>query len=1273
MKKLYLIILLISAYLFSFSQTVTETYHTPFETNNQNLWQQGTTGIFQIDHVFFETGFNESLTFGPIYSVAGFDFGASIIAGAWAEVGSGLQINFGTEQLDIDYDANMNIVRPTNFTFDPGDQLVINTGFTPSPPATSNIVTDTYDANIRLWFKFGMGMNLSANICVFSCANVDILNLNLPTEYYDMVSISNVTGISLLAGLYTWPVSEAFPFSYTDPEGISTTDITLPSNAGANVYLQNNELHSFVNPTDPNDAYFKFYFSIPKFIGALHIPYVSAVFANLSNSWAYGPFYLNYIVLESGFRLGLYHKQHLVLDPTMKGRFDFDTKLDYQIINPTNGSVISEGYDSVINYTVGNRIKIDYPCNYDFIDVTPSFEMENTFTNHTYDSIALDFVFQMLQFDMGMNSITVIPAFCVPIYYPCPTWSNPFKICSYDLCTPAVTFGGFDVGFGPLVDWQPNLFNIKYDWCNNSWEMLGFNSFPNQAPFRLEPRKFSVELNITDVLCHGEATGTATATVTNGNPPYTYEWSNGTVVSSSQPTNTQTGLEAGTHWVIVRDTKECSVFDSKVIIEPEEDLSTTYVSNDPECFDSFDGSIDLEVTGGTSPYSYSWTSGDMTEDISNLDAGTYDVIVTDFNGCTISESVVLNKPEDIIVGIDSENVPCFGEATGSIELNVVGGTPPYTYDWSNGTTENTDYSLIPGTYTITIQDSHLCEKIETVDITGPGSPLIYTSSVIDALCYGDSTGNISVIASGGTPPYSYTWFNNDFNIINQSTPSLVDMPAGTYTLALADSLLCSDTLDFVINQPDSLYYEFDVQDVLCKGLAQGEITISVSGGVSPYEYLWDGGFTDLTITDLIAGEYFVTISDWNGCETITSVVVNEPDEELTVETDITDVLCHGDSTGSIEAIVAGGTPPYTYIWSTLWDQVEVIDAPAGIYTVTVTDDNNCEAYSGGVINEPSESLDIDYSVTPVTCFGYNDGTIDVILSGGTLPYSLVWDDDEYILSTNQQSIDSLFTGFYNIRLMDANNCYINAEFFIDSPDSVSIDLTSTIVSCYNGSDGSLTPVVSGGTEPYTFEWSNGDDSETLEDVSAGLYQLSVFDANDCQYTTTGIIESFSEIILAYEIVPVTCKDESDAAINVVVTGGTGNYFFVWSNGETTQSIEELLPGIYSLTLSDDNHCESEYEFEIEENYLECLRIPTSFSPNDDGINDTWIISSIDTYPDATVQIFNKWGNIIYETVGTYIPWDGTYNGKSLPSGTYYHIINLNNGDEPYTGTITILR
>lgn len=1270
MKKIIGLFLLVIISFYGISQTTNEVYNTPYRTTGQSLWKQGTSGIFQIDQVFFDQNWNSSTNIGNIYNIAGMNFGAKLNASTWGSIGAGFQINFGTEKLNIDYNADMTINKPSNQSFDPGDEIVLKTSFAPRAANDTSIKTDEYDANLRLWLKFGMGIYMHTKLCVFSCTEFDIINLNLPVDTFDIIKAGNLTGVSILNGLKEWPVGEVFPFSYTDPDDIITVDITLPSNAGANNYFQNNNLHSTVEPASP---YFNTYFSIPKFIGALKIPYVSAFFGNLSNSYTAGPFYLNYTIMEAGFNLGLFHKQHLTLTPTMKGKLDLPTKLDYTVFNSTTGTVYSQGSDSVINYTVGNSIKLKYPCNYDFIKITPSFNMENTFTNHTYDSIALDFVFEMLTFNMGMSAVTVIPRICIPIYYPCPSWSHPFRWCSTTWCTPALVFGGFNIGFGPLVQWRPNLFNVKYDWCDNTWNMQGFNSFNSMTPFMLEPRKFNVELSVNNVLCHGQETGSATATVTNGNPPYIYEWSNGNVVSSNSTTNTQTGLGAGTHYVIVRDTKECSVFASSVIIEPNLPLSINHIQTEPSCSDSLNGNISVNIEGGTAGYSYLWSNSSTLSSLTNLDAGIYAVTVTDINSCTISETYTLTKPEALNAQILKHDLNCKGDNSGSAIFTTVGGTPEYSYSWSNGNTTNSGMALAAGSYTVTISDFNSCQKIETVVINEPANVLSFTNTITNIGCYGASTGLINTTVTGGTAPYSYHWYNSSFNILNQTSNQITNMPAGNYSFIVTDHNNCSDSSSLVITQPDSLHYQCSIVNVLCKGFPTGELAVNLSGATPPFTYNWSNGSTNENLSGLVAGNYTLTITDANNCQFIQNSFISEPAEALSVNSNATNVLCKGDKSGAVIASPIGGTSPYTYHWSDGSNTQSINQLLVGTYTVTVTDANGCLYYSGAVVSEPDLPLTINAVPTPVSCFGYQDGSLAVNLSGGTIPYTLIWDNNTYVLSTNQQSIEGLKSGVFNIWVTDANNCVNNQSYTIGSPDSVKIEISATIVSCYNGNDGTVAVNVEGGTEPYTYLWSNSATTHNLESVAANSYQVSITDANNCVYHAAIQVSEMPRNIVEATIKPTSCKDLNDASIRLSVTGGAGNHHFAWSNGTTGQNAVNLAAGAYNVVVSDDNHCETSLDFQIETNSLECVGIPSSFSPNDDGINDVWVIKSLDVYPNASIQIFNKWGNILYDRQGVYIPWNGTFNGKPLPAEVYYYIIDLNNGDSPYTGTVTILR
>jgi len=836
-----------------------------------------------------------------------------------------------------------------------------------------------------------------------------------------------------------------------------------------------------------------------------------------------------------------------------------------------------------------------------------------------------------------------------------------------------VGFDGFETGFGPLVDWQPNMAELTYNWRRSSWKMEGFNSFENQVPFKLEPEKMELVLTAEDILCYGANNGKLTAEVQNGRPPYVYEWSNGAEVNAMETANMQVGLKPGTHYVRVIDANGCSVFASAEITQPDAPLSLSAALTHPKCFGSSTGSIETEVSGGTPPYNYAWSTGQTSPNIYDLPAGEYILTLTDDNGCIITETFTLTQPDALLAEISSGDVLCKGDNTGFISAEISGGIKPYTYNWSNGHTEKSHDRLTAGTYNITISDANACEITETVEIAEPSENLSLTESISDVKCYGNSDGEIDINPSGGTSPYSYTWYDAESNVLSETGSVLTKAAAGNYRVEVTDDNGCVQTSELIVNQPQALSHNFEVEDVLCKGLSEGQITIHLEGGTAPYSYLWSEGSETQSISDVPAGDYSVRLTDDNNCESEFSTKVEEPQKEFTVQTEVTDVLCYGETTGSIEAKPEGGVSPYSFSWSNGSSSQKLSNISAGSYTLTAQDDNGCTYYSGAVVSQPDAPLTADSEVSPITCYGYNDGAVHLEISGGTLPYELTWDNNTHVLNENSQSLEKLEPGFLNIRLSDANKCSELYSFYIESPEPVSLELNSSLVSCYEGSDAILTAEIQGGTQPYSYEWSNGSNEEMLENIPAGNYELELTDGNGCVYLASKEVLSYSEIKADYEILPPTCKDIDDGAVLLSPFGGAGEYSFNWSDGQQTQNAQNLEPGVHSVTVTDENNCDKSFEFEIPYNYDECLSIPTVFTPNNDGKNDTWVITGMEAYSNANVQVFNKWGKRLFEQNGLYEPWDGTYKGSALPAETYYYIIDLNNGDEPYTGTITILR
>lgn len=1275
-RKLLILSLLIFAFIGVKSQTTTATYNTLYQTQNQSLWQAGTAGIFNIYQPFFDFNWNEGGSFGDIYSIAGQSFGAEVDAQTWGEIGSGLTINFGTEQVDINYNSNMELNYPSLHTFQAGDQVIIDTDWEPLNSGSS-ILPSAYDMNIALILRIGMNVELGAEMCAFGCTDFDIINMHMNPLDIELIKLSSATGLSLMNDLVNIPPSAGYPLNffpviYSDPTGIMTLNLDMPHNTGgaSSSYLSNEVLKY-----SSTYHYFNMHLSIPKMIGAMHIPYVSAFFGNLSNSWTTGAFYLNYTIMEAGFDLGLYNNQRLSFDPEMHGKLDFPGIVDYEIINPLNGAVVESGVDSVINYQPGQEIRFVFPCQYDFMDVTPSYNMTNEFTNHTYDSIAFDFVFDMLAFNVGVQAMTVIPEICIPIYRPCGPWYCP--VCDWchsgDLCTPAVNFDGFNAGFGPLVHWQPNLYNTSYDWVDNSWEMAGFNSFDDLTPIRIEPAKFSVTTTNTNVLCHGDNTAEASAFVTNAASPYTYEWSTGESSFSHQTSHSVEDLAAGTHYVSVTDANGCMVFASFIVEEPEAPLAIQGEITHLTCNQSNDGEINIVTTGGTTPYSFLWSNGDTNESISNLEAAAYNLTVQDANGCTAIESFMVTEPDALSLELVTNNVNCSGEASGNIQAIVNGGIPPYSYNWSNSETEEEITNLPAGTYSLTVSDANGCTIESSSEIQEPSNPLNVSASSEDVLCHGEASGSINLTVEGGTPPYNYAWYDNDNTWLNHNSNLLENIVAGTYEIIVTDANACEFNLEVTINEPEAFNISADIVDVLCYGESTGSITITTSGATPPFNYIWSNGATTENIENIPAGAYTVTLTDQNGCIYEFNGNVEQPEEPLMSTIQTTSVGCYGESTGSIEVISEGGTSPYTYLWSDSSTESSIDNVPAGIYSVTVTDSHGCEHYTGGEVREPDAPLSLNSNLTDVSCYNGENGSITLNIEGGTLPYHISWDDNEYLIHNNLYELNQLVSGQYNIAILDANNCKLNDSFFINEPEDVSISISTEMVSCFGGNDGYAIAEVVGGTSPYSYLWSNGHNSEENTLLTAGHYTLTVTDAQDCQYQSETDINSWPEIEIEYTVYEMTCQDIDDASIQVEVTGGTESFDYVWSNGAVTKDIQDLAEGSYTLTITDGNQCEEILEIYVAQSTQECLNIPNSFTPNGDSYNDTWVLRNIEAYPDALVQVFDQAGRIVFESNGAYQAWDGTFNGNPMPASVYYYIVDLKNGEEVRTGSLTLLR
>lgn len=711
------------------------------------------------------------------------------------------------------------------------------------------------------------------------------------------------------------------------------------------------------------------------------------------------------------------------------------------------------------------------------------------------------------------------------------------------------------------------------------------------------PDPISFSDNITDVDCFGNNSGSIAITTYGGTLPYSYSWTNGTTNEDL------TNVTADDYTLSVVDGNGCTFSQIYTIQEPLEPISSSAVVSDADCFATSTGDINLEVWGGTPVYSYLWSSGQSTQDITNVPSGNYTVTVSDANGCSTVFPFIINQPNALGGSVSSTDVLCYGDDTGTAFFSPTGGVSPYSYSWQNSTTlystTNATITGIPAdTYQVTVTDDRGCVYVDNVDVLSPAE-LVITDSHINVSCYGGADGSIDISPVGGVLPYTYNWTNSTGAAVstNQDPTNLV---AEIYTVVVTDDNGCTSIHEREVYQPNlPISVTEEVTHVLCFGDNTGEIDLSVLGGTIPYTYSWTTSQITEDISNLLASTYGYTVTDANGCQFTNSVVVNEPLAPIQVTTVVTDVNCFGESNGDVDLTVTGGTLPYAYAWtnstySLSYTAEDLLDFVADLYHFEITDDHGCIYIDSVEIAEPLE-LQTSYTKIDVLCYGENTGEIDLEVVGGVSPYVYNWSN-----AATTQDLTGLVSGSYLVAVLDDHNCLVEDSIFISQPnDTISFTAHVNPVSCNGGSNGAIDLFVAGGTLPYSYSWSNGDDSTTIVNLTSSYYTFDVLDGNGCLFTDSIYMPEPNPLTLNEVITPVSCKGGDDGEINITPQGGTAPYSYTWLNSEFTLSAQDedligFIADIYQLEVVDSNGCFYEVFMEIAE--PDSLRIDYTVKP-----------------------------------------------------------------------------
>lgn len=779
-----------------------------------------------------------------------------------------------------------------------------------------------------------------------------------------------------------------------------------------------------------------------------------------------------------------------------------------------------------------------------------------------------------------------------------------------------------------------------------------------------QPEEFIVTEEHTDVSCFGLCDGTINVNTSGGVEPYDIDFGEFDPLA----------LCGGEYEVLVCDANDCCVTLEIEISEPEEiiaDLEFTNVT----CPGADDGTITITASGGVPDLTYELAGpiniGPQAEGVfENLPGGDYTISVVDATDCSITLEQTIDAPDDFVLNIESTNLSCFEACDGSISGQISGGTGVLTVT-ANGPAgftseisgENLDYALTDlcaGEYSITLTDENSCVADTSFTIIQPDE-LIVTEEHTDASCFGFCDGTISLDIQGGTTPYDL-----DFGGLDPDA-----LCAGTVEVSVSDANECIVNLTVEIVQPEEIITTLIIDDVSCPNLNDASITVNSVGGVPVYSFeisgpVNEGPQAENIFDELEGGDYTLTITDATECSVSQEFNIFSP-ADFEASLTVIDVTCNGLNNGVIDVSASGGTGELSYLANELPGGPVFTDLAPNDYTITILDENDCTASLDTIITEPPLLEVIETFSQAVGCGGDCDGIAEFEITGGIPDYETDWNGDPF------QENDQLCAGTNVLTVTDANECVTTLEVFIETPDPIEIIINENPVTCTGMTDGSASVAVTGGTGEVILDLGELSPADLLE-LPEGNYIVSATDVTGCFVQDTIMIGAALETDLEIEIFtsPVSCWDEGDGTATAAVTGGSEPISYSWNDplNQNTAIAVGLEEGVYTVTVSDVIGCTIDTTAIIEPTEG-CFFIATVLTPNGDGANDDWVIGGLEYFPDSKVQVYNRWGQLLFESTGYTTRWDGTFGGQRLPTADYYYVIDYASDKEPLTGTVTI--
>lgn len=684
---------------------------------------------------------------------------------------------------------------------------------------------------------------------------------------------------------------------------------------------------------------------------------------------------------------------------------------------------------------------------------------------------------------------------------------------------------------------------------------------------------------------------------------------------------------------------------------------------DITCYGANDGSATLNVTGGQAPYFYTWSNGENTNPATNLGEGSHSYTVTDVLGTAVNGNVAIAQPDLLTVIEEAIEYPtCPDSETGSIFSLVEGGTPPYSYSWSNGSSSPDLVNVQAGTYSLTVTDNKGCESSDSWMINNQFDAPLPQISGPDKLCEGSQI-ELTTIEN-----YTlYEWSTGEF-----SAAITIDQP-GNYSVTVTDENGCSGTAFYFVDAAQSPSAAILItSSAFCNGFGTATISAQQSGE----QYLWSTGQTTQNIQVSASGQFMLTVTNSDGCSATGNIQFTVPENlVLSVVLD-TEISCFGADDASISFSAIGGTGQKTYTLndidnntSTDYTTQQVITGlQPGNYSLVAEDESGCQADSAFTVTEPTQ-IDLQLTFQNESIAGANDGSATVNPTGGTTPYGEIsWSNGQ-----SGNSVSGLAPGSYSVSLTDANGCEVSASFFIAQGGcNLSASYEVSDVKCYGENNGTISITLNNSSESVEFQWSTGQTipDPVLENLSAGNYSVTITDQNGCfiilENMMVGQPEALSAILtITHETVP----GANDGNASVSVQGGTEPFMISWSTGISGSTVSGLTPGSYSVTVTDTNGCTQSQSFVINAGSTNTIEATTEAIINVYPIPTSGLLH-IDVQDSdlSLIRVFRLDGKEVFADKNNTTP-----DLSRLENGIYIIQLVLNDGRQSFTRRIIVYK